>query len=123
MQFGKKNHWSNVWHAKPVIAFLCIVTVLLAVSVYKRYTVERAMAARKEAAVEELSHLKARETELHERVEYLRGERGVEEEIRKNFDVAMPGEKVVIITGEAKAATTSATSTPESTVHWYQFWR
>ena len=35
--------------------------------------------------------------ELKERVEYLKGEQGIESEIRKYFDVALEGEKVVVL--------------------------
>lgn len=122
MQFGKQNRWAGWWYSRPVIIFLSLLAVLLTVSVVERFQVEREMAARSIAAEEELAKLKAREIELNERVEYLEGARGVEEEIRKNFDVARAGEQVVILTGEPTAPTVEAVPPPPD-YPWYQFWR
>ncbi len=122
MQFGKQNRWVGWWYSRPVLIVLSLLAVLLLVSVVERFKVEREMAARSIAAEQELAALKAREVELNERVEYLEGARGVEEEIRKNFDVARAGEQVVILTGEPPLPP-EAVATPVEKHPWYQFWR
>ncbi len=122
MQFGKQNSWSTWWYSKPFLVLMVGLVVLLAVSVFERYQVERDMAARSAAAQAELDALMEREAELTERVEYLRGERGVEEEIRKNFDVARVGEQVVIISGEPPVLPSEPVTVPND-APWYVFWR
>ncbi len=122
MQFGKQNALSHLWYSWPVIVALSAIFLLLAVSVFERYQVEREMAARAVAAARELETLQKREAELNTRVSYLEGERGVEEELRKNFDVAKAGEQVVILTGEPPAPP-SPPPLEETPRRWYQFWR
>jgi len=46
----------------------------------------------------------------------------VEEEIRKNFDVARVGEQVIILTGEPPIEQKPAVVEPQTTP-WYIFWR
>lgn len=98
--------------------------VLMSISVFERYHVERNMSARTAEALSELEALQDREAVMREKVEYLQDDRGVEEEIRKNFDVARSGETVVILQGEVtprSEATTEESDAPE--YPWYQFWR
>lgn len=122
MQFGKQNSYAHWWYSWPFLVFLAVCAILLAISVYERFMVERDMYGRKEAAIIQYQQLTEREQELKERVEYLRGERGVEEEIRKNFDVARAGEQVIILTGEPMVSPEPEASTVVG-YPWYQFWR
>jgi len=43
MQFGKKNNYKHYLYSRPVIVVLCIILVMMGISVYERYTVERDM--------------------------------------------------------------------------------
>ena len=81
---------------------MLILVIFLGRSVLERLHIEREMAGRAAHTEAELNELTQRKDDLKERVEYLEGERGVEEEIRKNFDVAKEGEQVVILMGEGK---------------------
>lgn len=101
---------------------LLVVVVFLGISVYERYTTERVMADRLETVETEYRDLRTREAKLREQVEYLQGERGIEEELRRNFDVAKPGEQVVVLTGEAEVVPTT-TPVAREVVPWWQFWR
>jgi cell division protein FtsB len=123
MQFGKQNAWTTWWYSRPFLIVLVLAVVLLFISVLERYRVEREMAARTEASVRELEELTKRQGELKTRVEYLEGERGVEEEIRKNFDVARVGEQVIILTGEPAAPEPAAPAAVPVDAPWYIFWR
>ena len=122
MQFGQKNTIRQVWYSWPAIILLLLLCVLLLRSVYARFVAERHMASEQAAAVSEQTRLENHKRELEKQVRYMTGKRGVEEEIRRNFDVARKGEQVVILTGDVPvAATTTATTTP--THPWWQFWR
>lgn len=119
--FGQKKKISEYLYSKPTIAVLLIVVGFLSVAVYQRYTVEREMAARKEAIQTERQELIERKEQLEERVEYLGGDRGIEEEIRKHFDVAKEGEQVVIIVDKEEEK--EVIPLPHETIKpWYQFW-
>ncbi len=118
--FGKKKRFTEYLYSKPSLFLLGILIIFLSIAVYARFTVEREMAARQYETEQKKAELLERKGELQERVEYLSGERGIEEEIRKHFDVAKEGEQVVIIVGEEKEEAPQPPVAPPKP--WYQFW-
>lgn len=122
VQFGRKKSFTDYFYTKPVIAVLLIVVGFLSVSVFERFQIEREMAARRIAAEAEYQALEARKADLEDKVDYLSGERGIEEEIRKHFDVAKTGEKVIILLGD-ETVDTAVPTVIEPSKRWYQFWR
>ena len=110
-----------------VIAILLLIIIgFQARGVWERYIVEREMSERRSDAEETLSNLQQKKATLQEQVQYMTNERGVEEELRQNFDVALPGERVFILTGEKPKQTSNteaATSTDTTrNIPWYRFW-
>jgi cell division protein FtsB len=122
MKFGKNNSYKTYLYSRVTVAVLAVVAVLLFMSVFERFGVERDMSTRRTASESELERLQGRKIQLEDRVQYLEGERGIEEEIRKNFDVAREGEQVIILTGEEEVIDVP---NDEAVVEypWYQFWR
>jgi cell division protein FtsB len=123
MKFGKQNSYKAYLYSRPVIVVLLVLVALLSRSVYERLGVERDMSDRRARAEAELERLQDRKVEIEDRVEYLEGERGIEEEIRKNFDVAREGEQVIILTGEEKKKSITTDEEKIDKSPWYQFWR
>lgn len=126
MALSNKGKTSGIVFSKLTLIVILIICTFMAVSVYKRYTVEREMAERRYGAEAEYHELESRRDSLLERVEYLRGDSGRESEIRKHFDVAQEGEQVVIIVdneGEEKTMFTEGVSPTVDTAPWWQFWR
>ncbi len=80
------------------------------------------MVARTKEAEMKLMELEARRAELETKVEYLSNERGIEAEMRRNFDVARPGEQVVIILDEEKKTEIEPLEKTEEVRPWYKFW-
>jgi cell division protein FtsB len=119
--FGKKKTIGDYLYTRPVILVLCLIFLFLLVSVYERYGIEREMSKRRAATEQEKVELIERKEELEEKVEYLAGERGLEEEIRTHFDVAKEGEKVIILTGEEKQEIVPV-QTEVIPKPWYKFW-
>jgi len=119
--FGKKKTITEYLYSKIVVVLLLIFVVFLTVSVLERYRVERQMAERKDEALEHKEELIERKKMLEEKVKYLGAERGVEAEIRTNFDVAKEGEKVIILVGDTKESESEATTTV-AVKPWYIFW-
>ncbi len=95
--FYEKRKIRSWLYSKVTIGLIATLALLVFVSVYKRYQVERQVAERRAAAEAELKELKERAVFLEEKVSHLENERGLEEEIRTRFDVAKEGEQVVII--------------------------
>lgn len=121
MQFGKKTTWQTIVYSWPVALVLCVVVVVFSITVYERFQAEREMAQRRAAVEERHSALEDRRAVLEDKVEYLQAERGIEEELRRNFDVAKPGEQVVVLTGDVKEVATTSYNV-ESPRPWWQFW-
>ncbi|MFN3693005.1 MAG: FtsB family cell division protein [Candidatus Paceibacteria bacterium] len=124
LQFYEKRSWRGVlksWWVVGILAFVCLFLLWV---VYDRYTIERDMAKRRAEAEAHVAELKARKEHIKDKVEYLSSERGMEAEMRRNFDVAQPGEQVVIIVDEEKKDSEVTPLQPiADTPPWYIFWR
>jgi cell division protein FtsB len=123
--FQQKRRLRSILESRITWAILLVLTVVVLMSAYERYSIARDMADRRATAEAELERLRQRQTDLTERVEYLSNERGVEAEMRRQFDVALPGEQIVIIVDESSVseeaiAATTTTTTPIRP--WYRFW-
>ncbi len=123
MRFGKKNFFNNALYVRLSIVFLAVLAVVLSRAGWERYVAEREVAERRQAVELELAALAIRKAELEGQVEYMAKERGIEEEIRSNFDVAREGEQVAILVGEAPAVETEESETETKKYPWWQFWR
>lgn len=125
LQFYEKRSWRVILRSWWFVGLLGAVCLFLLFVVYDRYTIERDMAARRHEAQMKLEALQERKAAIEGKVEYLGSERGIEAEMRRNFDVAQPGERVVIIldpTDEASAVEPLPVTSPD-TPPWYIFWR
>lgn len=100
--FYEKRKIRGVLYSKPVIFVLLILTCMLSVATYNRFTVAQEMENKLGAKRVELDELKMRAQTLEEKVGYLENDRGIEEELRNRFDVAKEGEKVVILLDPTK---------------------
>lgn len=124
LEFYKQKSWWRAVQSPLAITVLLVVVIVLGMEVYERYTIEREMAGRRVEVERKLDELSGRRDQLKEKVEYLSNERGIEAEMRRNFDVAQEGEKVIIILEDESEASTEpipAPSEPPSRP-WYKFW-
>ena len=97
---------------------------LVLISAYNRYLIALDMAERRAVVESEITSLEERRESLEAEVKYLSNERGIEAEMRRQFDIAREGEQVVIILedeikaeGETVDGADSVTERP-----WYRFW-
>ena len=125
---SNKGKFSGIVFSKLTLIVLLILCAFMAVSVVKRYTVERDMAERRYGVESEFHELEVRRDALLDKVEYLKGDSGRESEIRKHFDVAQKGEKVVIIVDDEKGSepikfTEGIDPGVADAAPWWQFWR
>lgn len=121
-KFGRKKNISDYVFNKGTIFVLGAIVIFLLVSIYERYVIEREMSERRTETESNYSDLLERKDNLEKTVEYLRGDRGVEEAVRKNFDVAKAGEQVVVLVGEP-AVEQEQEDTEIIEYPWYIFWR
>lgn len=123
--FYQKRKLRSVINSRYVQGALLLLVMLVGWSAYVRFEIAMEMAGRRELAQQEAAALQIRKDNLEEQVQYLSNERGIEAEMRRQFDVALEGEQVVVIledeTSDIQPLSTS-TADNESTP-WYQFWR
>jgi cell division protein FtsB len=120
--FQQKRKIRAMAESRAVWVVLLILATFVLVSTYERYTIARDMSHYRAEAERELESLKMRHSELEAEVKYLSNERGIEAEMRRQFDVARDGEKVVVIVeADETKATETATTTPDKRP-WYRFW-
>jgi cell division protein FtsB len=83
------------------------------------------MDIRRASAERELDELKAHKESLEGQVQYLKDDRGIEAEMRRQFDVALDNEQVVVIVEPETDETNSTDPTYKKIEEpaWYEFWR
>mgnify|MGYP000904604994 CR=1 FL=1 len=122
LQFYQKRSLRGWLHSPAVLIILGVIILFMMSVVYQRYTIEQEMVERREEAEAHLKELESRRADLEKKVEYLSNERGIEAEMRRNFDVARPGEQVVIILDEEKKPEIEPLPKTTEEEPWYKFW-
>ena len=117
------------WLNSPwVLGAVVILVGMLFFSVLERFFIATEVRDRRLQVEAEVENLRQRQVTLEADVGYLQSERGQEAEMRRQFDVALPGEQVIVIVEEQNdtndistipVATTTTTAAPS----WYEFWR
>ncbi len=125
LEFYQKRTLRNLLKSPLALILLVLICLFMMRIVYTRFSIEREMVVRRVEAEMKLESLRERKAQLEEKVEYLSNERGIEAEMRRNFDVARPGEKVVIILDKEPESVIEPLQPMGGTddVAWYQFWR
>jgi len=126
LNFYQKRSWRTILYSPIALTFLVMISLYLAFVTYNRYVIEREMSSRQLDAENELKTLEQRRDTLQKKVDYLSNDRGIEAEMRRNFDVAREGEKVVIILDDEIATNNIeplSSITPTTTRPWYKFWQ
>ena len=94
-------------------------------SAYKRYAIAKDMERRRHEVESDVVRLQGQKETLEKEVRYLSDDRGIEAEMRRQFDVALQNEQVVVIVEPEEDEINTASSTYETAVEpaWYEFWR
>ena len=97
--------WRKVAYSWPTVIILFIITFFILRATWRIYGVwDRSRANSREASSRYEANLR-RSQELETEVSRLGTERGLEEELRRNFPIVKPGEEVVIILGDKATST------------------
>ncbi len=103
-----------------------IMTIMVSFSAYDRYLIARDMSERRTDIETEIKNLNERRSDLEKEVNYLESERGMEAEMRRQFDMAREGEKVILIVDDQNSVveeiSTTTNDIEEEVRAWYQFW-
>ena len=96
-EFQEKRKFKKLIYSGWLQIFLGIVLLALIFPTVKVYKKSRISADKAEEIKEEMAKLEKRNAELAAEATRLESESGEEGEIRKRFDVAKPGEKILVI--------------------------
>ena len=96
-EFQEKRKFKKLIYSGWLQIFLGIVLLALIFPTVKVYKKSRISADKAEEIKEEMAKLEKRNAELAAEAARLESESGREGEIRKRFDVAKPGEKIIVI--------------------------
>ncbi len=108
-------------YSRGVLFAILVLILFLSKGVYDIYGRERESARMRIEAESKMAELAAQKGKLSLEVEKLGSDEGVDEKIRSKFNVAKPGENVVLIVSDATA---TATSTPGFFASlWAKIWR
>lgn len=124
LDFYQKRKFRAVVNSRYTQIGLGLLIFMVGWSAFTRYQIAAEMSERREVAEQSAAALEARRDELQEQVEYLSNERGIEAEMRRQFDVALEGEEVVVILEDETPAVdvSVASSTESEPTPWYRFW-
>ncbi len=125
--FYQKRKLRTVMNSVYVQGFLMLLVLTVGWSAYVRYDIAMEMSGRREQAEEKAVDLQAKWEDLDKEVKYLSSDRGIEAERRRQFDMALEGEQVVVIVekdkDEIEIMPLSSSTKDISSKKWYQFWR
>lgn len=123
--FYQKRKLKIILSSRYIQVLVLFAVILMMWSAFNRYQIAVEMEERREAVEGEVVLLEERKKALEEEVQYLSDERGIEAEMRRQFDVAKDGEKVVVIVDEEEDENVETVQFEESTNErsWYEFWR
>jgi cell division protein FtsB len=122
--FQQKRKIRSVFGSPITQGVILLITLFILLSAYNRYLIARDMAERRFAVEAEIQALEERRQKLDQEVKYLSNERGVEAEMRRQFDITREGEQLVILLDDTEESSTSTNteSAATTTKAWYRFW-
>ncbi len=123
--FYQRRKLKTVLEAPLTRVILVLLVLLMGWSAYTRWSISNDMEQRRADAERDLNGLKKQKEGLEKQVQYLSDDRGIEAEMRRQFDVALNNEQVVVIVEPEEGEIKSATSTYQTIEEpaWYEFWR
>jgi len=97
LNFYQKRKLRSILNSRITRAVLAVLAGLMLWNAYERYVIADMMSDRRVLIEQEAALLQSQKAELEAQVQYLRDDRGIEAAMRRQFDIALPGEEVVVI--------------------------
>jgi cell division protein FtsB len=122
LDFYQKRKLRTVLNSRITQGVLIVVAGFLIWNAFERYTVAATMAERRAEVEQTAAALQARKAALEAEVQYLQDERGIEAEMRRQFDIALPGEEVVVILEDEAPVEVLPLATSTEDQGWWPWW-
>src|SRR3989338_1098308 len=101
--FQRKRKIRKVLYSKGVLLLLFILLILVGKATWGLYVKERESRKSLDRVESELLSLQEREKRLQDDIARLKTTEGIEAAIREQFQVAKPGERMVVLVEDAKS--------------------
>ena len=102
MKEFKKEKSNSFWHSPLTLVVLFLFLIVFAYNLIGLIDKDRETVEKKSLMLDEIDSLKKREVMLNNDINKLNTDEGVEDTIREKYQVAKPGEKMVIIVDDKK---------------------
>ncbi|PIQ68153.1 MAG: hypothetical protein COV91_05655 [Candidatus Taylorbacteria bacterium CG11_big_fil_rev_8_21_14_0_20_46_11] len=103
-EYQRKKNIRRFIYSPLTLIVLVVLILFMGKATWSVYSKERDSKTSLSRASEQLASLIARKDNLTEQIERLRTPEGVEAEIRGQFQVAKPGERMVVVVEEEKVS-------------------
>ncbi len=125
LDFYQRRKFKTVLTSPITKGLLVVLVLLTAYSAYTRYEIAKDMEGRRLDVESDVKRLEDQKDVLDKQVRYLSDDRGIEAEMRRQFDVALDNEQVVVIVEPEEDEINTGSSTYETAAEpaWYEFWR
>ncbi len=123
LDFYQKRKFRNIVNSRITQVALVVVLGSLILNAFERYTVASTMEERRVAVEQTAAALLIRKEALETEVQYLQDDRGIEAEMRRQFDVALPGEEVVVILENEATVEILPLATTTVSDGWWSWWQ
>jgi len=102
MDLQERRKIKKILHSNAALATLAVLFAVLSVSVFKMYSRNKIASAKYNEVRRQLEDLQARKAQLESDIARFKSGEGMDEEIRKKFNVAKPGEHILVIVDKNK---------------------
>jgi len=120
LDFYQKRKLRTILNSRITQGVLVVLAGMMLWNAFERYTIADMMSDRREQVEIEAGALQTQKDALEAQVQYLRDDRGIEAEMRRQFDIALPGEEVVVILEDTEVA--AQVQPPEEPVKARGWW-
>ncbi len=124
LDFQQKRKVRKMLYSKTALVILLVLIFILAKATYEIYQKEKISTEGFDEVKNQYDSLKSREDMLGTAITKLNTDTGVDEEIRSKFDVAKPGETVVVVVGQNDASSSGNSSQNvgfwQSILNWFK---
>ncbi|MDO8555241.1 MAG: hypothetical protein Q7R75_01605 [bacterium] len=96
-EFQEMRKLRRIFFSRPAFMVFCFIAILLVFSVFKVYKKSSQAVLKNAAVLKEIADINKRKSELEANLQKLKTEQGMEEELRKKFQIKRQGEEFFVI--------------------------
>ncbi len=120
IDFQQKRQFKRVVYSKLSLLILLILVIVLGRATYEIYKKSKLSSSNYVVIKKDYESLKMRKEMLESEINRLKTDNGIEEEIRSKFNVAKPGETVVIVINSSSSDSADINSLKKG--FWSSLW-